>query len=106
MKYTFETESPMCSLEEFATKHGLELVVTERILDRWHKERKSARYMARFRHVEVKQGACLAGVYGEGDSPENAIKDYAQGIIGERLIINAMQNDRREIVAPNEWKGL
>ncbi len=100
MKYTFETESPMCSLEEFATKHGLEMVVTERILD------KGARYMARFRHVEVKHGAYLSGLYGEGDSPENAIKDYAQGIIGERLIINATQNDRREIVAPNEWKGL
>lgn len=106
MKYTLETESPMCSLEDFAEKHGLELVVTERILDGWHRERNTPRYIARFKNTEIKRGACLAGVYGEGDSPENAIKEYAQCIIGERLIINAMANDRREIVAPNEWKGL
>ncbi len=104
MKYTFETDAPMCSLEEFATKHGLEMVVTERPLDEWHRKRHSPRYMARFRRVEVKQGACLASLRGEGNTPDEAIKDYMSQILGERMVYDAMGNNRREITVPNEWR--
>lgn len=103
MTYTFETRSPMVSLSDFTKKHGLEMVVTERPLGDFARNRSLPRYYANFRNVDLKQNCTLYGFYGNGNTPEEAIREYAKGILGEWLIVNAAGPDRREILAPNEW---
>lgn len=105
MKYTFETEAPMCSLEDFAAKHGLEMVVFERPLD-VAEDLTLKRYYARFRNVDIKRGCMVGGGGGNGNTPEQAIADYAQMIRGCRLVYDAFGNNRREFTAPNEWEAL
>ena len=104
MKYTLETSCAPCSLEEFAEKHGLELVVRERVMDSFMRKRGIERYLAEFKNVEVRDGSMLWGAYGNGNTPEEAIKDYAAKILGKYLVFGAYSNNRREFATPNEWK--
>ena len=105
MKYTFETDCAACSFEEFANRHGLELVVHERVLDAGLLRRKVERYYANFRDVDVKRGSILLGMSGNGNTPDEAIKDYAGILLGKRLVYRASNPQRRrDFVAPNAWK--
>lgn len=49
----------------------------------------------------IKEGCMLRGAYGEGDTPEKAIADYADKIAGELLVQDAYRDTRREIRCPN-----
>lgn len=84
------------TLEAFADKHGLVMMVRER-------EKKIGdqfRYYASFKHSEVREGALLCGLTGNGSTPEDAIKDYANLIQMRMLVVNAMDTSRREIRVP------
>ena len=62
------------------------------------------RFMAEFENSETKnnKSSCvLKGSYGNGESPEEAIRDYIEEIQGKVLVFDAMGKDRQEYVVPN-----
>ena len=64
------------------------------------------RFCARFARAEIKKGGLLAGVHGSGSSPANAVEDYVTQLRGERLIIGAYSDSRREFDVPKNLMGL
>ena len=91
------------SFEAFAKKHGLVMKVGERSKAFWP-ERKMERYHAEFENAETLDGSVLSSAYGNGNTPEEAIADYAKNLEGKLLVIGAYQAERREIQCPNEWE--
>lgn len=79
------------TLEEFARRYGLTMVVTRHT---------SARTTAHFEWAEIKDGPILRSDYGEGSTPRAAMKDYMQLIVGKTLVIRAHTPDRAEIQVP------
>ena len=56
-------------------------------------------FYASLTHVEVKRGGILESTYGNGATPEEAIRDYYKQIVGKRLVYRAMNKGyRRECV--------
>jgi DNA-binding transcriptional regulator LsrR (DeoR family) len=96
MKITVK-ERPRMTLEEFADRHGLEMIVTERSPSRLAGV---ARYYANFSSVEIKDGSILSGAIGNGETPAEAIAAYAHEISEELIVVNARTADRREILTP------
>lgn len=89
------------TLAAFAEEHGLVMEVHERSPHDMGKHwTESIRYYARFKGCEVKSGNVLIGMYGNGCTPESAMKVYAQEISERRLVIDAMTEFRREIDVP------
>jgi len=84
------------TIEEFADMHGLTMNVFERRVGIGD----SMRFYAEFAKVDVMDGGCLRGVYGNGATEEQAIADCAKKISLERVVVNAMGTNRREIVVP------
>lgn len=82
-------------IDEFADKHNLVMLVRER-----PPHINAARFYAMFEDVVVKEGGCLAGVYGDGATELEAINDYAKQISSRCLIVGANKLGRREIFAP------
>jgi hypothetical protein len=59
------------------------------------------RFSARFDCCETKQGACLCGEYADGKTPQEAINNYKNKIVGKTLVFHATSEDyRQEYVAP------
>lgn len=87
------------NLEDFANKHNLVMQVSER--DMAAQAMGMSKYTAKFKGVEVKSGLTLEGAYGNGMTPEDAIKDYCSEISGEWIVINAYGNDRKMICVPH-----
>ena len=94
-EYLSESKHSM-SLEEFADKHNLIMVVKERARDFWPK----SRFYAQFKNAEVKEGACLRGTYGNGETELRAITAYASEISGHLLVVDAFTEKRLEIQVP------
>lgn len=86
-------------LETFADKHSLVMHVGER--DMAAQLMGLAKYTAKFKGVEVKKGLALEGAYGNGATPENAIKDYCSAISSQWIVVNAYGDNRRVIYAPH-----
>jgi hypothetical protein len=86
------------SLQEFADKHGLELVVDERSMPC----SPASRYHASFAGTEIKEGPFLSGAYGDGHTPNEAIQNYAMKLRGKTLVVDAYKPTRCEIKVPNE----
>jgi hypothetical protein len=84
---------PTGDIEEFADKYDLKMVIDERKLPVGHPKR----FTAEFDHVEVKDGPILSSEYGNGKTPDDAIKDYAKKISMKKIVVNAMGKNRREI---------
>jgi hypothetical protein len=82
------------TLEEFADQHGLIMEVHER------KYADLPQFYARFKNAEIKEDALLRGAFGDGSTPEAAIKNYAVEISGKLLVIDAYGKERREIRVP------
>lgn len=56
-------------------------------------------FYTEFGYVEVKRGGILESTYGNGSTPEEAIRDYYKQIVGQRLVYRAMNKEyRRECV--------
>jgi hypothetical protein len=92
------------TLEEFADKYDLTLVIKRR---RRSEERFGA-YYASFDRVEIKRGSILEGTFGNGPTPRDAVCDYARLISDERLVYNAYDNEKRRGIQPTriigEWE--
>jgi len=83
------------SLEEFADKHGLTMIITER------NDPSLPRFYAAFEGVEVVTGdGMLRAAYGNGQTEDEAIADYKHKISGEQITIDADTPKRQEIIAP------
>jgi hypothetical protein len=88
--------------DDFCDRHGIELVVKERARDRGKLKRWYASTPPGL-SLETQNGGILTGTYGDGDTPEEAVDDFARNIRGKRLVKNAYKDDRREFCAPSEW---
>lgn len=84
------------TIEEFAEKHNLTMQITERNA----KENDPARYYARFKRSDIKGDGVLIGSYGDGATPEDAIRDYARTINLKTLVIDGNTDTHREIKVP------
>jgi hypothetical protein len=58
------------------------------------------RFSAAFDYCETKRGSCLCSEYGNGKTPQEALNNYKNKIVGKTLVFDAMSNDRQEYVAP------
>lgn len=87
---------PQITIEEFADKYDLTMEIHERPLP----EGASARFYAHFKSCEIMDRGCLRGTFGDGATPEEAIKDYAASIRLCRIVIDARHPTRREIEVP------
>lgn len=84
-------------IEAFADKHGLVMEIHERKKEVGD----PSRYYAHFISAEAREGTCcLIGLFGNGATPEEAVKNYACEISLRTLIIDAMRETRREIEVP------
>lgn len=94
---------PTMTIEEFAEKHNLVMVVKERgsSLMRMPHIGRSGRFYAEFENSEIKGDGVLIGVFGNGPTPKDAISDYARHISERRLVLKAWnKSERREIEVP------
>lgn len=84
--------------EEFCAKNGIELEAHERAKPytwRWYVTSPG---------LEVMHQNFLESTYGNGATPEDARENYKHKLAGNRVVINAYnENRRREIQLPNEW---
>lgn len=83
---------------DFEKQYNLELTVYEKDPE----AKDLPRYYTRFDSAETKVGkCCLLGESGDGNTPEEAIKDYCKKISNKILVIDAMSDtNRREIEVP------
>lgn len=81
------------TIEEFAEAHHLTMNIVERELP----ESSPMRYYAKFARCEVKNRGCLEGRFGNGSTPEEAIRNYATEISMQDLVFNAYTENRKEI---------
>ena len=84
------------SIEEFAERYGLTMVVRERNVP----EGSSLRFYAHFKYAEIKDGRILIGESGNGATPEDAIDDYAKQIELKHLVVDAFGKNRTEMDVP------
>jgi hypothetical protein len=96
MKIVYKT-IPSMTLEEFAEKHDLTMIVEERR----EPSDEMARYFAYFDHADIGDGCILTGAYGNGCTPESAIEQYARTIDTKHLVVNAGNKNRVEIDVPH-----
>lgn len=91
-----------CTIEDFADEHGLTMVVEE--MSNLYAEKHYAKYLARFEGAEDKDDKhsnTLTSTYGDGGTPDEAIKRYANKMSGRLLVFNAASKDKRkEIQCP------
>lgn len=91
-----------CTIEDFADEHCLTMVVEE--MSNLYAEKHYAKYLARFEGAEDKEdkhSSVLCSTYGDGGTPDEAIKRYANKISGRVLVFNATSKENRiEIQCP------
>ena len=88
------------TIEEFAEQHDLTMVVKERSGIYFKSEDPTTRFYAYLDHTEEKNGAFFCSNSGNGQTPEDAIANYAKTLSFKTLVVNAMCEDRREITVP------
>lgn len=94
MKIVYQYKKRM-SINKFAEQNGFVMEIVER------DNPKLSRFYAHFKNVESKDGCILSGEFGNGDTPEEAIVNYANSISGKLLVLHAGNpKKRKEIYAP------
>lgn len=78
---------------------GYELEVNERPINSLN-EKILNRFYVSFKDGEVMQGSCLLGKYGDGNTIDEALKDYANQISCTRMVFGAYTNNRKDISIP------
>ena len=87
------------TIEEFGEKNDLVMEIHERYVGR--PVLKLDRFYARFSHLDLFDGVFIIGTFGNGNTPEEAIKDYARKLSGQRVLMNAFGNRKeREFRVP------
>jgi hypothetical protein len=87
---------PETTIEEFAERYNFTMVIRERRNAKGTPER----YYACFLDAEVKEGRFLSGAYGNGATPEEAIKNYAARISEQTLVFHAWTDRRMQMEVP------
>ena len=87
---------PDMLIERFAVEHGLTMEIHERP----RPEGDRGRFYAHFKFCDVMENGCLVGMYGDGATDEDAIRNYAARISLRRIALNAYTPERREIEVP------
>ncbi len=54
--------------------------------------------------VEVKEGSVLKAVYGDGATPDQAVRLYAKALAGRRIVLNATGPNRIEYEVPARFQ--
>jgi len=83
-------------IEDFADINNLTMLVNERQTPL----ESSGRFYARFSNVDVLDGSFLVGEHGNGSTPEEAIKKYANQISFKTIVCSATSIKRKEIKVP------
>jgi hypothetical protein len=96
MKIKFIPNNDAKNIKQFADEHHLTMEVRERSVALRH----NGRYFASFEKTDVKDGSVLISSYGNGNTPEEAIKNYASQIENKLLVVNAHGPNRKEIWVP------
>jgi hypothetical protein len=96
MKITI-IENPKSNLETFAEANDLHMIVMERDKDFRNSD---SRYYAQFEGAWVKEGGFLAGKFGNGRTPEEAIVDYIPRISEQTIVFGDGTTKRRELKVP------
>ncbi len=86
---------PVKEILDFEKENNLTLIVNER-----PKHFNLPTYYAFFENSEVLEGRFLCGKYGNGETIDEAILNYAKEIEGKKLIMNAYTGHRKEITCP------
>ena len=96
MKFNLISEK---EITDFEKELGVELVINERP---FHLGSPSglSRYYARFENSEVMQGSCLIGKYGNGNTIDEALKDYCKEVSNSLVAFNAFSQKRIEVRFP------
>ena len=68
----------------------LSLIVEKTVLDN--------KFIVYFKDTYVSDGCVLIGIYGIGDSAEEAAADYYEQIKGKKLIANPSSKTRKEVI--------
>lgn len=89
-------ESKRSTLEEFADKYKLVMIVNECGPSFTHDK-----YYAGFDNVEIVGDSILSSKFGEGASQEEAIKNYTKLISEKTIIINISSIHRKRITVPD-----
>jgi len=85
------------TIEEFADQNDLVMEIYERGANRFDGVE---RFYASFKHAEVFEDCFLVGSFGDGNTEEEAITDYAARISEETLVMDACTDHRKEIYVP------
>lgn len=96
MKIKYHYPPNKITIEEFADKHDLTMEVHQRNVNTLA----SDRLYAHFKRCEIKVGCCFRSSYGDGNTPAQAIANYAKEISRRLLVIDAMSTGRKEIQCP------
>jgi len=83
-------------ITEFEKEIGIELYIHERSPYR----DRLFRYYVNFKDSDTKQGGILGSTYGNGNTIDEAIKEYCEKISNKILIFNPYSKDRKEIEVP------
>src|SRR5262245_41134961 len=87
------------TFDQFCERHELMITAHERSRDVTHASRW---YADADKLVEIRMNGILRLVCGDGATPEEAVEDFAQNMLGHRLLIGGYSG--YEAVAPNEWE--
>lgn len=90
---------PTKEILDFEKKIGYELVVNERTINNRSPARLS-KYYVHFEKACVIDGGCLSGIYGDGNSIDEAIKNYCYEVSNSRVVFDAYTNERKEVKFP------
>jgi hypothetical protein len=81
------------NIYEFADEINKELIITRYA-------QQNGRFVADFEYAEIKDDGMLVSIYGEGQSPTEALNDYVDQISGRTLVFDAVGNERQEHLVP------
>jgi len=90
---------PEKEILDFEKEIGFELEVNERPLSP-HNKIVIHKYYAQFENSEVMLGGCLFGAYGNGNTIDDAIRDYCKQVSNCRIVFNSYTPNRKEIQFP------
>jgi hypothetical protein len=93
-----DPEPEPMTLERFADLHGFDVVVQER--DPKYFTGGSRWFAVFYPSVEEKFDGILRGTFGQGCTPDEAVKEWAEEISGKLIVVDAMKPTRREIKVP------
>jgi hypothetical protein len=88
------------NLYEYADVIGVNLQITRYA-------NQDGRVIAEFDQGEIKEGGCLLGEYGSGVTPQEAVNDYKNRIVGKTLVFHAENKHlRREYIVPSKMEDV